>query len=146
MEQLKPALEFLKKYGFWLSVGVILLGSLGVWFKVTSDLVAESESRASAIRGDISKVKSVRSEIPTHPNAISHEKMEEMIEKREDQVLDAWSTVFEKQKDILVWPEEELSDELLDHYRDKIPIESYISFPILEEQKIPTALLQQYRY
>ncbi|TWU10800.1 hypothetical protein [Allorhodopirellula heiligendammensis] len=144
MDQLKPAIEFFKKNGFWIAVGLILLGSVGIWFKVTSDLVAESDARASKIKGDIGKVTSVRGELNTHPNPISHAKMEEMIDTREEQVLDAWTNVYEKQKDILVWPED-LTDELKDEYREKIPIELYVDFPTLDDQKLEPFLLQQYR-
>lgn len=144
MDQLKPAIEFFKKNGFWIAVALILLGSLGVWYTVTSDLVAESDARASKIKGDITKVSSVRGELATHPNPTSHQRMEAMIETRRSQVLDAWTNVYEKQKDILVWPED-LTDELKDEYRTKIPIEKYIEFPVPDDQKLEPFLLQQYR-
>ncbi len=147
MEQLKPAIDFLKQYGFWIGIALIFLGTVGIWFKVSSDLVAESDARAAKIRLDINKVGSVRAEVPDHPNPISHEQMEGMIKKRQDEVLEAWRTVYNKQKDILVWPGPEvLTEELVSEYRDKIPIELYVHYPILEEEKLEPFLLQQYRY
>lgn len=143
MEQLKPAIEFFKKHGFWIAVVLILLGSVGVWFTVTNDLIAQSDARASKIKGDITKVSSLQKEVDEHPNPISHEKMEAMIAARQDQVLEAWTDVYEKQKDILVWPED-LTDELKDEYREKIPIELYVEFPIPDNQKLEPFLLQQY--
>ncbi|CAN0494661.1 unnamed protein product, partial [Hapterophycus canaliculatus] len=142
----KSDLEFLKQYGFWIGVAIILLGALGVWHTVTSALVAENDSRAGRIRGEISTVTRIRSELADHPNPTSHEQMEEMIEAREAEVLKAWQTVFDAQRDILVWPEKELTKELIDEYRDLIPIEQYVSFPPLPEQDVETELRNQYRY
>ena len=144
MDQLKTQLAVVAKYGFWISSALVLLVSLGIWFMTTSALEDENEKQTQKITNSINTVKSVQIELSDLPNEHSHEKMEEMIKKRQQEVLDAWEVFYERQKDILVWPEGIFQQELVDEYKDKVPIETFIDFPTEEADELETTLLSQY--
>ncbi|MGB7329208.1 MAG: hypothetical protein WBD31_30280 [Rubripirellula sp.] len=145
MDKIKEQLAVAMKYGFWIGSAVVFLGSLGVWFMTTSKLSDENASQTSKINQAISTVSSVEGELSTHPNAISHEKMEALIEKRQQEVLESWKTLYDRQRDILTWPEEELTKNFVDEFRDLIPIEVFVEFPTLESDEKEITLLATYQ-
>ena len=144
MDQLKTQLAVVVKYGFWISSALVLLVSLGIWFMTTSSLDDENQKQTQKITSSINTVKSVQLELSDLPNDHSHEKMEEMIAKRQQEVLDAWEVFYERQKDILVWPQGIFQQELVDEYKDKVPIEAFIDFPTEEADELETTLRNQY--
>ena len=143
MDQLKQSMAAAGKYGFWISTVVITLGSVGVWFMTTSKLSEENQQRASTLKSDIQSVTQVRSALPTHPNQHSHSKMEELIDGRQAEVLEAWTSVFERQQSILKWPRE-LQEDFVQEFEGLIPIERFIDFPPTPEQQKNTDLLFRY--
>ena len=143
MDQLKQSMAAAGKYGFWISTVVITLGSVGVWFMTTSKLSDENQQRASSLKSDIQSVTQVRSALPTHPNQHSHSKMEELIDGRQAEVLEAWTSVFERQQSILKWPRE-LQEDFVEEFEGLIPIERFIDFPPTPEQQKNTDLLFRY--
>ncbi|MEO9592517.1 MAG: hypothetical protein ABJG45_13140, partial [Rhodopirellula bahusiensis] len=126
MDQLKQSFAAAAKYGFWIGTGVITIGALAIWFIVTGTLVEENESRMQKIKGEVSSVSALRSELSEHPNEISKAAMDLLVEGRQEEVLQVWQEVYDAQRDILVWPEEELGEEFVDEFRDLVPIETHI--------------------
>ena len=104
MDQLKTQLAVVGKHGFWISSVLVLLVSLGVWFLSTSTLQQENASQTSKIKGKIQSVSSVQGEMSSIPNDLSHEEMQKLISKRQGEVLKSWEKLYDRQKDILVWP------------------------------------------
>ncbi len=145
MDKIKDQLAVAMKYGFWIGSVAVLLGSLGIWYMTTSKLSEENASQTSKIKQAISTVSTVQSEISKHPNEISHAEMKLMIEKRQQQVLESWQTLYDRQRDILTWPEEELTKNFVDEFRDLLPIEVHVDFPTLEEDEKETTLLATYQ-
>lgn len=145
MDQLKEQLAVVMKHGFWISTAIILLGAVVIWYLVTGRLVAENEERTRKIEGYVQQVNNVRSELSNHPNQISHDQMEVMIENRQSEVLEAWQTVFDAQREILTWPRDVLQAELVNDYESLIPIEAFIEFPPTEEQEVETTLRNSYK-
>lgn len=144
MDQLKDIFAKAVKYGFWIGSAVVFLCSLGFWYLSTSKLADESEKQTAAIKSSIMTVSNIQDELLTHPNEASHAEMEELIKDRQNQVLESWKTLFERQREILVWPEEELTKRFVDQFRDKIPIEVYVPFPTPESDELTTSMRSTY--
>ncbi len=52
------------------------------------------------------------------PNEKSHEVMQKLINARENEVLNAWSSIYQDQRRILTWPKtKELPDNFIDEFR-----------------------------
>ncbi|ELP32987.1 hypothetical protein [Rhodopirellula baltica] len=146
MDQLKQSFAAAAKYGFWIGTGAITLGALVIWFMVTGALVEENNSRTSKIKSDVSAVSTLRSELSEHPNQISKAAMDLLVEGRQAEVLQVWQEVYDAQRDILVWPEEELTTEFVDEFRDLTPIETHIAHPPEDGQEIPSSYRNLYAY
>jgi hypothetical protein len=144
MDQLKDIFAKAMKHGFWIGSAVVFLCSLGFWYLSTSKLADESEKQTSSIKSSIMTVSNIQAELSTHPNEISHARMQELIKDRQNQVLESWETLFERQREILVWPEEELTKRFVDQFRDKIPIEVYVPFPTPESDELTTSMRSTY--
>ncbi len=144
MGQLKEQLAVVMRYGFWIGVGFVTITSIAVWYLSTSSLQAEADSQQSKIKSAFASVTSLQGELSTHPNAKSHEKMQALIETREDEVLQAWTEMYARQRGLLTWPQE-LQQDFVDEFKDLIPIERYIPYPAEDLEKEAT-LLNRYRY
>ena len=146
MDQVKKFFAGAVKHGFWIGSATILLGSFVVWFLSTSSLKEELDQRTSKINGDVNKVRQVRGEVPTAPNPISHAEMERLIEARTDEVVDAWTRMYDRQRKILTWPRKELRDDFVAEFENKIPIEEYIDFPTLEQDEVDPSIRTRYQF
>lgn len=144
MDQLKEQLAVVVKYGFWIGSVIVLLVSTGIWWMSTSQLAEESAEQTSRIKSAIQTVSSIQMELPEHPNELSHTEMAQLIEARQDEVLQSWETLFNRQKDILVWPVEALREDFVREYRGKVPIEVHVEHPTLEGDELETSLRSRY--
>nr|WP_161501260.1 hypothetical protein [Rhodopirellula sp. SM50] len=142
MDQVKEYLAVAIKHGFWIGSSIVLIGALTVWYLSTSDLNDKTESQIRKIEGDVQKVSQYRNELPTQPNDLSHQWMNEKIDIRKEEVLQAWQNVFDAQRDILTWPTKLKDDFLIefkyvkdpetgivDRNKLKLPFEKYEPFP-----------------
>lgn len=146
MDKLKLQLAPVAKHWFWIATGLVLLGSVGVWWIASGDLINQFQANKSKIEADANSVNTVSSKLDEHPNPKTHAEMEKLISASEQAVLDAWTTVYESQQDILVWPVEELTEDFVKEFRDLTPIELKVPFPTPEADEKETSLLNQYRY
>ena len=150
MDQLKTQLAVVGKHGFWISSALVLLASLGIWYMSTSTLQNENASQTSKIEGKIKSVSTVQGELSSIPNDFSHAEMDKMIIKRQDEVLKSWGKLYDRQKDILVWPENTFNDRFLNEFIDKesgtvkLPFEHFVKFPTEEKDELATTLRRQY--
>jgi hypothetical protein len=133
MDQIKAQLAVALRFGFWIGSALILISSLVAWYMSTSTLAQETESESSRLEGVIRKISTVRGAMSELPNEKSHEVMNEMIKKRQDEVLQSWQTLFDRQEPYLTWPKDELGDDFVALFEGKIPIEQYIDFPNTKE-------------
>lgn len=146
MDKLKLQLAPVAKHWFWIATGLVLIGSLGVWWVASGDLINQFQANKSKIEADANSVNTVSAKLEEHPNPKTHAEMEKLISASEQAVLDAWTTVYESQQDILVWPVEELTEDFVKEFRDLTPIELKVPFPTPEAEEKETSLLNQYRY
>jgi hypothetical protein len=145
MDQLKTHLAALAKHGFWIGTTLILIGSLAIWYLSTSSLAEETESESSKLSGKVGQISRVSSSMATVPNELSHEVMRKMVKDRQDEVLESWQTLFDRQKPYLTWPVEDLGEDFVEKFRGKIPIEQYISFPPEPSENLSRQYLQRYK-
>ncbi len=145
MGQLKEQLAGVLRYGFWIGAGFVAIVSIAVWYMSTSSLQAEADSQQSKIKSAFTSVTSLQSELSTHPNEKSHEMMRALIETREEEVLEAWTEMYARQRSLLTWPLE-LQQDFVDEFKDLIPIERYVQYPPEEGQEKEAFLLNRYRY
>ncbi len=104
-------------------------------------LIAEYTTASGKIESDASQITNVSSKLSTHPNPKSAEEMGKLIKSRTQEVLDAWTSVYERQKKIFVWPAE-LQEDFLSQFRDKTPIELTVQFPT--EPEVESSLRKRY--
>ncbi len=145
MDQLKAQLAVVMKYGFWISCSLVLIVSLAIWYLTTSKLADENQKQTTKISSAIQTVSSVEQELPTLPNDLSHVEMEKLIQTRQDQVLQSWKRLYDRQRNILTWPVAELKADFVDEFKDLIPIEVYVEFPIDPAHEKETTLLSRYQ-
>ena len=113
MDQLKTQLAVIGKHGFWISSVLVLLVSLGIWYMSTTNLQEENDSQTSKITGKINSVSQVQGLLDSLPNDLSHQEMEKLISTRQGEVLESWEKLYDRQKDILVWPKNTFDDRFL---------------------------------
>ncbi len=144
MDQIKTQLAVVLKYGFWIGCVLVLFGSLAVWWMTTSELAKQNQSQTGLIKGAISSVSTVKGELDTLPNELSHIEMQKLIDARQEKVLQSWELLYNRQRDILTWPVNELTPDFIDEFKDLIPMETHVNFPTPEEEEKETTLLVQY--
>jgi len=146
MDQVKAQLAVAAKYWFWIATALVTLLSVGIWWVSSGKLLTEFEAARTKINGEAQKVTQVRGTLDTHPNDISHQQMEKLLETRTDSVMEAWTSVYNRQRDILVWPVEELKEDFVREFADLVPIESKVDFPTPEADEKETTLRNRYRF
>ena len=55
MEKVRVALEFLKKYHFWILLVLIVLITFGTWYKATDDRADDFSKGKSTIEGSFAR-------------------------------------------------------------------------------------------
>ncbi|MEZ6078867.1 MAG: hypothetical protein R3C56_25280 [Pirellulaceae bacterium] len=103
MDQVKKLPSKVVKLQFWIIIALavlrsrrILPGQFEVWQTLRCPKISLDKNF-----GDI---KTVSAAIPTHPNAVSQEKMAEIIQDLSEDVRSAWASQYERQAQFLQWP------------------------------------------
>ena len=104
MDQVKQFLSVMQKHGFWIGSGIILIGTVAVWFMTVSSLDAQTSKQISGIKTDVTTITTVDAGLSDQPNEKTHEEMRALIADQEQKVLEAWKERFDEQRDILKWP------------------------------------------
>ena len=123
---------------FWIVTPLITLASLFIWHRASTKLQSERDINKSTIESKFTTLDSIRSGNPTHPNDVSHEKMQGMIDGLKEDLREAWTLQFERQKGVLTWSDE-LGDEIKGNFATKTPIEFKVPYPgqsISEKQQM----------
>ena len=126
MDQLKEFLGLVKRQHFWFIAPLVLILAGVAWFIGSGKVAEETNKHVSDISSSFSKVDSVRTVNEDgfgHPNENWHSEMESLINARRDNVKQAWTKKWDRQKSLLVWP-----NELPQDFRNRVeplrPIES----------------------
>jgi hypothetical protein len=145
MDQVKAQMAVVAKYWFWIATALVTLLSVGTWWVSSGKLLAEFEAAKAKLSSDAQKISTVRNSLDTHPNDTSHEQMDKLVETRTGAVMEAWTNVYNRQRDILVWPVGELKEDFVSEFVDLIPIELKVEFPTPEADEKETSLRNRYR-
>ncbi|TWT73555.1 hypothetical protein Pla123a_38910 [Posidoniimonas polymericola] len=143
MDQVKVALEWLKRHHFWVLILLAIIVASVAWQMGSSQLQTEIAANTSAIESKISAAKGIQNK-PFHPNPDVNK-----VQSRENAALaakvrTAWEALYDRQaREVLQWPSElradfvkELSklnfgDEILPIMRDRYLNYAQRTFPNL---------------
>src|SRR4051812_22433893 len=114
MDQLRVALDWLKRYHFWVLSVFVALIAVACWAKASSKMVATFKANESTIKGQFKSVQDISGE-PFHPNENVNTKQAEETKKQSDAVAELWKKVYAIQRErALKWPVPPLSKEFGD--------------------------------
>ncbi|MEC8475218.1 MAG: hypothetical protein VXZ38_11235 [Planctomycetota bacterium] len=145
MDQIKTQLAAVSKYGFWISTTLVLLCTVGIWYLSTAALDKENEDQSRKIQGAISTVGGVQQTLDEQPNDLSHQEMDLLIADRQSEVLESWKRLYDRQQNILTWPEAELGKDFVDEFRKLLPVEKMVEFPTDTSKELETTLRSRYQ-
>ena len=145
MDKIKTQLAAVLKYGFWISTTLVLLCTVGIWYLSTAALDKENEDQTRKIQGAISTVSGVEQTLDEQPNDLSHQEMDLLIADRQSEVLESWKRLYDRQQNILTWPEAELGKDFVDEFRKLLPVEKMVEFPTDPSKELETTLRSRYQ-
>lgn len=150
MDQLKVYLALAKKHHFWVITGVISLIGLGVWWLTTSDLKqrhADNTNEARSKYQQMSQIINQPSLDVTDGRALPNQKtldgMRANIGRLQQEVYQAWVQKYERQIDLLKWPQA-LDEDFIREVRPLWPIEEKLS-PERRDEILSIGLRERYR-
>jgi hypothetical protein len=97
MDKVKEVL----KYQFWILLGIALILPLVGWFMSTSGLVSEAEVRTKELT-ELHKSLTIG---PEDPNSDWSNRLEDVNKEQAKQKEIAWREVYNRQKEMMTWPE-----------------------------------------
>ena len=121
-------MEDIKKNFFWIVTPLITLASLFIWFRAAGKLEGEREKHVRDINSKFSILNDIRKNNRAHPNDETHEEMKALIAGLKDDLREAWTLQYERQKGVLIWPQE-LGEEVVNNLSAKTPIEFLVPYP-----------------
>ena len=106
MEQLRTALNWLKRYHFWVLSIVVVGVAIGCWYSAAGALSKEFQTHQATIKSEFdSQARLARESF--HANDTINEQQQEQIKKQADSVLQTWESLYKRQQEeTLNWPEE----------------------------------------
>ena len=113
---------------FWILTPLITIASLFIWFRASGKLTSERKANTSIIVSKFSGLDSIKSTNPVHPNEVSHEKMQGLIDGLKEDLKEAWELQYERQKGVLTWSDE-LGVDVVGNLSAKTPIEWKVPYP-----------------
>lgn len=105
INQTKVVLAVMAKYHFWILSGVVTLLAFVVFFKASGDLATRFDEGKQRIEGKLANAQKVASEADP-PNDKVVEAIREDTGKTKEDVLKAWTLLYNLQKEKNPWPEE----------------------------------------
>ncbi len=114
MDQLAPAIAWIKKNIFWLACGLLLVTMVALWFVTTNSLASAQKKNEQDVKSKITLAEGIRKKKPagvedatdvSHPNDATQQGMQEELEETFDAIVAAWRQRVADQKEILVWPD-----------------------------------------
>lgn len=146
MDQLKIFWAGVVRFHFWILTSLVLVASTITFYLSRSALDEKVTSRISKLEDDMRSVSTLTMNAPKHPNALSDIEMDKMLSEVTNNVKDAWTKQYERQKVLLKWNRKAIvSDEAhdkLDKYR---PIELFLDFPLPPDKELSLNYREGYR-
>jgi len=128
MDQLKVFWAVVVKYHFWILMVVVLLGSIGSFYVSRQAIDQQVATQTSQLKNVYQKVSTLSGSAGTHPNPFSDEEMKKSVSLMTGDVKSAWESQYNRQRSILVWPEEVGKAETLKTLNSFRPIEFFLEY------------------
>ncbi|GIW98113.1 MAG: hypothetical protein KatS3mg111_1446 [Pirellulaceae bacterium] len=131
MDQLKPLLNQLAKHQFWITTTLGIVVAIVAFFMAKSTLDKAYQAQKAALDTHYSNISTVRSAVPSHPNDISKQRMQEIVDSLAQDVLAAWERQYQRQARFLVWPDaiKETNLSLVRKLQSYMPVELKLEYP-----------------
>ncbi len=111
MDQLAPAIKWIKKNVFWLCCGFLSIAMIAMWFVASGVLATETKKNTTDVKTNVSTANSILTVKPddieeggAHPNDVSENGMKQELSDTIDSIIEAWTIRKKAQDGILVWP------------------------------------------
>src|SRR5688572_27902076 len=104
MDQLKEQLVKIKPYAFWIACGVILIGSLAVWYMATGTLSEQRSQFKSKIETAFNGLNQIQPKLAKHPNPGTNAEMVKVSLAYGEEIARGWGLQYQRQEGVLVWP------------------------------------------
>jgi len=142
MDQLAPAIAWVKKNIFWLVCGTLSVAMVVSWFLITNGINGERTKQEAQLKKSVSTAKGIKTVtanalpkngaveteeeevIAAHPNETSRQGMQDELSATIDSIVAAWTIRKQAQDSILVWPKCIPSDEFIEHFSQFNPPET----------------------
>ena len=147
MDKLKPIIAVMAKHVFWAGCGLILIVSVATWYMARGRLHEEFDKGLGDIKTKVSSVQSLKTKASQNPpNKYSHDGMDLLHDSTLEKVVEAWRKQYERQENEprLQWNSRVLGDDFVLAVRDLKPIETAVSYPPTQEQKLSVVERQRY--
>ena len=116
--------KMLSKNLFWIAMGAILVTGLGIWGWTAYQTSQQFAANTANIKAEEAKLTSIIGHA-NHPNTVSQEKTEVILEGLKTSVRDAWKQQYDSQSNLFLWPADiAVKDQRLRQFR---PIEKTVN-------------------
>ncbi len=143
MDQLRTFLAAAQRHSFWVMCAIILAVSIGSWWYSTSQLADSREAQRSKIKGVMQGLTTLQQNNPLHPNEVTNQGMDALITSYGQEVADGWQSQYDRQREVLVWPES-FGDDFKAAVNELRPIEK-LTYPTPIRDEIEVAYRRLYR-
>ncbi len=141
MDQLAPAIAWIKKNVFWLVCGFLSVLMVVSWFLITNGINGERTKQEAQLKKSVSTAKGIKTvtanplpkngvteteevTIAAHPNETSRQGMQDELAATIDSIVAAWKIRKQAQDSILVWPKCIPSDTFVNYFSQFNPPET----------------------
>ena len=120
MDKLRPTIDAIKKYHFWVICGALVLTVLICWWMATGGLAAQFQKQKSQIESAFSGLQGIRS---GHPNQPLIDEVERRNTELKKNVFEAWEILYNEQKEKNPFPTEVLGEDFKRQFESLRPQE-----------------------
>src|SRR5437016_3315192 len=104
MDQVRVALDWLKRQHFWVLSVLVSLIAVVCWLKASGKMEAGFKASKGTIDSSFTTVTGIRTD-PFHPNDDVNKKQAAQTKQQAEQVAQLWKQLYDRQsKGVLTWP------------------------------------------
>jgi hypothetical protein len=122
MEKIKPYLEMLKKYHFWLLTGICVVVMLYCWNSATQEIEKQFSANKMKVEGEFSKIQKLNG-LEEFPNPKWEEGLVQKGQEVARKIQAAAERIAKRQQPALTWPKETFSDAFIAVASKQSPLE-----------------------
>ena len=128
MDQLAPAINWLKRNGFWVVASILALVLIVGWYLASTEIDDQRAAHVKKLEKSFKDMSGVRrvsavteddgveDSVVAHPNSVTQEKMTEELKETIDAITEVWKMKREQQEKLLVFPKDILGEKTFDYF------------------------------